>query len=814
MKQTVEELLGYFKGALDSASDAVGMSTHNGKHWYQNKAFDNLFGDIGLDPPSSVYVDEHVGNNVFETIMAGEEWTGDVMMKGRNGNLLNIFLRAYPIKDGNGDVIGLVGIHTDVTRKIQDRGVFQLQHELGIALSGATNLQEALTLIVNSACNIPGMDCGGVYLVNRDSKALNLVYSKGLSPQFIKKISHYGKDSDQAKMITSGKAIFADYSQLEISRDQVKQQEKIRAIAIIPIFHHGNAIGALNVASHSISDISLRTREHLETIASQVGSAVARVIVEEQSHKQNRELKLLSERLRQEIDEHKITERTLEAEKERFRILTEKSPFGVSMIGENGRYLYLNPKFIEMFGYELKDIPSGKEWFQKAFPGSEYRKEVISTWVNDQESSEIGEARPRTFFTICKDNTEKLIHFRPVTLESKQQLVIYEDITERNRLERQLQQAQKMEAIGTLAGGVTHDFNNILMGIQGRVSLMSTELSPSHPYLEHLNAIEEYIQSATDLTKQLLGLARGGKYEVKPIDINDLVSRSVAMFGRTKKEIRIHTKLQKPQPIVAVDRKQIEQVLLNLYVNAWQAMPDGGELYLETKTVLLDDEFCKPYHVKPGRYAKVAVTDTGIGMDDVTRQRIFDPFFTTKEKSRGTGLGLASAYGMIKNHGGIITVYSERGQGATFNVYLQISEEEMHQEVATEWEMVRGSETILFVDDEDMIIDVGQAMLEKLGYRVVVSRDGLDAVKKVANIGNEIDLVILDLIMPGMDGGETFNRIREIKPEIPVMLSSGYSVNGQATKIMQRGCNGFIQKPFNLSELSQKVREVLDEAKT
>ena len=243
-------------------------------------------------------------------------------------------------------------------------------------------------------------------------------------------------------------------------------------------------------------------------------------------------------------------------------------------------------------------------------------------------------------------------------MENMDQLVFYEDITENTKLERQLQQSQKFEAIGTLAGGIAHDFNNLLMGIQGRASLMSVDLESSHPHSEHIKAIEGYIRSATDLTKQLLGFARGGKYEVRPIDINVLLIESAAMFGRTKKEIRIHNKLQNPPPVVEVDRRQIEQVLLNLYVNAWQAMPDGGEIYLETKIVTLDDAYCKPHQVKPGRYAKVSVTDTGIGMDESVCQRIFDPFFTTKEKARGTGLGLSSAYGIIKNHAGILTVYS------------------------------------------------------------------------------------------------------------------------------------------------------------
>jgi signal transduction histidine kinase len=219
---------------------------------------------------------------------------------------------------------------------------------------------------------------------------------------------------------------------------------------------------------------------------------------------------------------------------------------------------------------------------------------------------------------------------------------------ERTRMEAQLQQSQKFEAIATLAGGVAHDFNNLLMGIQGRASLMMTELTAVHPHWEHLRAIEEHIRSAAGLTGQLLGFARGGKYEVKTLDLNELAASSAAMFGRTKKEIRIHSKLQAAPLLVEADRGQIEQVLLNLYVNAWQAMPDGGELYLETRSVALDGAFCSPYRTAPGGYAKLTVTDTGIGMDAATRQRIFDPFFTTKEKGRGTGLGLASAYGIIR----------------------------------------------------------------------------------------------------------------------------------------------------------------------
>ena len=380
------------------------------------------------------------------------------------------------------------------------------------------------------------------------------------------------------------------------------------------------------------------------------------------------------------------------------------------------------------------------------------------------------------------------------------------------KFEAQMQQSQKFEAIATLAGGVAHDFNNLLMGIQGRASLLSLDLGTSHPEWEHIHAIEEYISRAADLTRQLLGLARGGKYEVKPTDINELVLNSSTMFGRTKKEIRIHTRCHPSPLVVEADRGQIEQVFLNLYINAWQAMPpEGGELFLETNVVTLDESFNQSYQTKPGQYVKVSITDTGTGMDEATRLRIFDPFFTTKEKERGTGLGLASAYGIIKNHGGMITVYSEIGQGTTFNIYLPESDSEAQQVVPVTEELIRGSSTILLVDDEEMILEVGQALLERLGYCVLVSREGQGAVQTITDMGSEIDLVILDLVMPGMSSGTTLDRIRQIQPGMPVLLSSGYAVNGQANEIMRRGCSGFIQKPYTVAELSHKVRLVLDE---
>ena len=275
-----------------------------------------------------------------------------------------------------------------------------------------------------------------------------------------------------------------------------------------------------------------------------------------------------------------------------------------------------------------------------------------------------------------------------------------------------------MEAIGTLAGGIAHDFNNLLMGIQGYASLTLLDLDPSNPNYERLKRIEEQVQSGADLTKQLLGFARGGRYEVKPADMNEIIEKTSSMFGRTKKEISIHRKYGKDLWSVEVDRGQMEQVFLNLYVNAWQAMPGGGEIYLETENVLLDDEQAFPYSVRPGKYVKIAVTDTGTGMDEKTRERIFDPFFTTKEMGRGTGLGLATVYGIIKGHKGMINVYSEPGHGTTFTIYLPASEKKVVKEKTAAGKILMGTETILLVDDEKMVLEVSKELLASMGYQV------------------------------------------------------------------------------------------------
>jgi CheY-like chemotaxis protein len=307
-----------------------------------------------------------------------------------------------------------------------------------------------------------------------------------------------------------------------------------------------------------------------------------------------------------------------------------------------------------------------------------------------------------------------------------------------------------------------------------------------------------------------LGFARGGKYEISLLNLNELIKEQNLMFSRTNKDIIFKNEAKPDLWSVEADRGQIEQVLMNLYLNALQAMPGSGTLTTRTGNVTIDQEQYSPYHVKAGNYIKITIADSGVGMDEDIQQRIFDPFFTTKEMGRGTGLGLASVYGIVKNHEGFINVFSKKGQGTKFEIYLPASGKAVPTLKKANEKFVEGQETVLLVDDEEMIIDVGARMLKKLGYQVFTASNGKEAIDIFKKHQEKIDLIVLDMIMPQMGGGETYDRIKKIKHDVKVLLSSGFSINGQASKILNRGCNGFIQKPFNLQNLSQNIRAILE----
>ena len=510
------------------------------------------------------------------------------------------------------------------------------------------------------------------------------------------------------------------------------------------------------------------------------------------------------------ITARKQAEGLLKESEIRYKTLTNNLNVGVyrNTVGSKGEFIEANPAIVKMFGFHSKDE------FLSVDVASLYQNPNDRNLFN-KKMLEKGFVRNEELNLRKKDGTPIIGSVSSVVVKNENEKVKYydgiiEDVTERKRLESQLQQAQKMEAIGTLAGGIAHDFNNLLMAIQGNASLILYDMDSDNPHYQSLENIENSVKSGAKLTKQLLGYARKGKYQVKPISLNQLVEETANTLGRTRKDITIHYELSEDLKSILADQGQIEQVLLNLFVNAADAMAAGGELFLNTINV--NDECIKSnlYNPKPGKYVQLKVTDTGIGMDKKTQERIFEPFFTTKQMGRGTGLGLASVFGIIKGHGGYINVESEVGRGTTFKIYLPASSKKAVKSVIEESKrIVNGRGTILLVDDEQMVLGAGSKILKRLGYTVLEASGGNEAIEIYEDNKEKIDLVILDMIMPGIGGGKVFDRIKEINPGVRVLLSSGYSIDGQATEILRRGCEDFIQKPFSINKLSEKICEFL-----
>lgn len=384
---------------------------------------------------------------------------------------------------------------------------------------------------------------------------------------------------------------------------------------------------------------------------------------------------------------------------------------------------------------------------------------------------------------------------------------------EKEALKEQLFQTQKLEAIGTLAGGIAHDFNNMLQGILGYAAYLKMKVPAEDPMYEPLSVIEHSAERAADLTKKLLGFARKGKYIAEPLNLNAIVENAAAIIARTfDRKIKTETALNPGLWTIEGDKSQIEHVVLNLCLNSRDAMPEGGTLRIETSNAEITKE-TKPHgYMKEGKYAVIKVIDTGTGMDEEIRKRIFEPFFTTKEVGKGTGMGLPMAYGVVKNHNGFITVDSAPGKGSTFTIYLPATEKKAEKEASVSKPLHKGKGTILIIDDEEIVRNVARDILHELGYDVLLASSGKEGVKIYADKKNAIDLVILDMIMPEMGGKETFKKLKEINPDVKILISSGYSKDSHEEVILDAGEAGFIQKPYNINAIAEIMKEVLSTA--
>ncbi len=523
--------------------------------------------------------------------------------------------------------------------------------------------------------------------------------------------------------------------------------------------------------------------------------------------------------LKRETKEREEAEKALRQSQERYALATHAARVGVWDWKIQANEFYLDPNVKEFLGYNDAEIPNDIEIW------SDYVHPEDKQSVMDAFQAHIDGKTPEFAFEhrmVHKNGGIRWIMGRGTAIRNDQgnpvrvvgtdtDITARKQVEEENRkLEERVQQAHRLEAIGTLAGGIAHAFNNLLMAIQGNTSLLLVDMESGHPHFDALKNIEKSVRSGAKLTNQLLGYARKGRYRVEPVDLNQLVEEAADAISRTRKEVTVQRELSEDLFAIEAEQGQIEQVLLNLFINALDSMPGVGKIIIETLNVTHEDMVNRLYDPKPGNYIQLTVTDTGIGMDRNTQEHIFEPFFTTKKMGRGTGLGLASVYGIIKSHGGYIEVESQKGHGTTFTIFLPACGEVMPKPIKSSEQITVGSGTILIIDDEIPVLEAGNKMLGQLGFRVLEAGNGTDAIAVYTDNQQAIDLVILDMIMPEMGGGEIYDHIKKINPDVKVLLTSGYSLEGKASEILKRGCNGFIQKPFNLQELSGKIKEILN----
>jgi len=799
-RKKAEEQLHLQATALEAAANEIIITDPDGKILWVNPAFTRQTGYvpqavIGQNPrllksgihPASFY------EKMWKAIRSGQVWSGEITNRRKDGSLFTEEMTITPVRAASGKIAHFVAIKQDITERKRSELMLAGEQRVLEKIARGEPLVGILDALAHSAEEIvPGL-MGSFLLLDEDGQHLRHGVAPGLPDAYNRAIDgmRIGPEAGSCGTAvyrrqpvivedTFSDPLWKDYRELA-------QRHGLRACWSTPILStKGEVLGTFAMYYREPRRPTPQEWQAIERVGYLGGIA---------------------------IDRNRAEEAMRESEAH-FRALVENATYGIYRCTLGGRFLQVNPALVSMLGYDSAEELLAKDLARDIWCDPAGRAMLLDQHQHTDRITGVE--------VEWKRKDAKII---PVRLSGhlvrdsqgavREIEAMAEDVTDRRAAERQLRVTQKYEAIGQLAGGIAHDFNNVIGAIMGWAELALEECPPGSPLRNRLSKIHDQAERAAALTRQLLAFARRQMLEPRVVNLNDIVTEVASLLDKViGKHIELKTALQPDLQAVRADPTQIEQVLMNLCLNSRDAMPKGGALTLDTKSFEVDRDFTSRYpYARPGLYACLTVSDTGVGMTAKVLEHIFEPFFTTKELGKGTGLGLATVFGIVKQHGGFINVYSEPGQGSVFKVYLPVAtgEAQAQPETLAEDSVRGGSETILVAEDHPGISTMARELLERLGYTVISVSDGEEAVRVFAQEKDRIALALLDVVMPKLSGPEAYAHISAHRPGLPVIFATGYSAESAPLldTLADKGVP-ILQKPYSPRVLARKIRELLD----
>lgn len=728
---------------------------------------------------------------VEERIAAGKSYVVQYRLCRGSGDAVWVRERGRGSFDDAGKLLFLNCFISDITEQVQSELLLREQHNLSVALSHSTGLEETLTLCLRTAMTISGMDAGGIYVRDIEDGSIRLACHAGLPEWFVQEAGYYPVDSTNSKIVFQGEPVYTCYGKSILAKDGLGQQEGLKAVGIIPVKHNDTIIACINVSSRSLEQVPLYARTGLETLAGQVGQVIAREQARAATREREANLAALFASIRDMI----------------------------FVLDEDYRILRANPAAANELGYTEAELAGHFIWT--------FMPE--HTWEDTENGlREMSEGKKNTqdSFLCTRDGREIPVGTSIVAGTWKGHpayFAVARDISERLRaeeirlsLERQVQLARRLESMGILAGGVAHDFNNLMTVILGNAELVRDTLGKEDPICRRLDLIMQTTEHASALCRQMMTYSGRGPLVTEILYPNRFFRELQPLLRSVIAEhVWLEMNVGEKIPPIKGDPSQMRQVMLNLVLNASEAVGEAeGTVSVRVSRKTRSACDWKDIFLVPpgdgGEYVVIEVSDTGVGMNEETRKQLFDPFFTTKPTGRG--LGMAAVLGIIRAHNGGIAVSSEVGKGSCFRLFLQavdeVPAEPGQRESAVHALDLEAGDTILFVDDEVPLHDMCRIAGAEEGYNVLTAANGAEAVEQYLQHKEDIRLVVLDMTMPVMDGATAFRELRRIDPGVRVLIASGYSTINHEQEFAGPQLIGTLPKPYSLSDLRKVFREM------